>query len=45
MLAHSLEIIKDFDNIIMLDDGRIVEQGKHDELINNNGKYFELANV
>lgn len=45
IIAHSLEIIKDFDNIIMLDAGKIAEQGKYDELINNHGKYFELANV
>ena len=45
IIAHSLEIVQDFDNIIMIDDGKIVEQGKHDELINNHGKYFELANV
>lgn len=45
IIAHSLEIVQDFDNIIMIDDGKIVEQGKHDELINNHGKYYELANV
>lgn len=45
IIAHSLEIIKDFDNIIMLDAGKIAEQGKYDELINNHGKYFELANI
>ena len=45
IIAHSLEIVQDFDNIIMIDDGKIIEQGKHNELINNHGKYFELANV
>lgn len=45
IIAHSLEIVQDFDNIIMIDDGKIVEQGNHDELINNHGKYFELANA
>lgn len=45
IIAHSLEIVEDFDNIIMLDDGKIVEQGKHYELMNNHGKYYELANV
>ena len=45
IIAHSLEIVQNFDNIIMIDNGKIVEQGKHDELINNHGKYFELANV
>ncbi len=45
VIAHSLEIVRDFDNIIMLNSGKIEEQGKHDELIRNHGKYFELANV
>ena len=45
MIAHSLEFVEDFDNIIMLEDGKIVEQGKHSELINNHGKYYELANI
>lgn len=45
MIAHSLEFVEDFDNIIMLDDGKIVEQGKYYELMNNHGKYYELANV
>lgn len=45
LIAHSLEIVRDFDNIIMIDEGKVVEQGKHDVLINNHGKYFELANI
>lgn len=45
MIAHSLDLVEEFDNIIMIDNGKIVEQGKHNELINNHGKYFELANA
>lgn len=45
LIAHSLDIVKDFDNIIMISDGRIVEQGKHDELINKHGDYYELASL
>lgn len=45
IIAHSLEIVQDFDKIIMLNDGKIAEQGKHEDLINNHGKYFELVNV
>lgn len=45
IIAHSFEIVKNCDNIIMLNNGKIVEQGNHNELINNHGKYFELANV
>ena len=44
-IADQEILSEDFDNIIMLDNGKIVEQGKHDELINNHGKYYELANV
>lgn len=29
----------------MISDGRIVEQGKHDELINKHGDYYELASL
>lgn len=45
IIAHSLEIVQDFDNIIMLSNGKIAEQGKHEDLINKHGKYFELVNV
>lgn len=45
LIAHSLDIVKDFDNIIMLSDGKIVEQGKHDELISKHGTYYELASL
>lgn len=45
LIAHSLDIVKDFDTIIMMSDGRIVEQGTHDELINKHGDYYELANL
>lgn len=45
IIAHSLEIVQDFDNIVMISNGKIAEQGKHEDLINNHGKYFELVNV
>lgn len=45
VIAHSLELVRDFNNIIMLNNGKIAEQGNHEELINNHGKYFELANI
>lgn len=37
--------MKDFDNIIMINEGEIIEQGKHEELMQNHGRYYELANV
>lgn len=44
VIAHSLNSIRQADNIIVLDNGRIVEQGKHDELISKNGLYRNLWN-
>ena len=39
MIAHKLNTVKNADDIIVLDNGRIVEEGKHNELIKNNGIY------
>lgn len=42
MIAHRLSNIRDADCIYLINDGEIVEQGTHDELINQRGKYFEM---
>ena len=44
VIAHRLSTIRDADTILMMDAGRIVEQGTHDELIRNAGAYFTLYN-
>ena len=44
-IAHRLSTIKDADEIIVIDDGRIVERGKHDELIAMNGYYRKLHDM
>ncbi|API89345.1 multidrug ABC transporter ATP-binding protein [Marinilactibacillus sp. 15R] len=47
-IAHRLSTIRDADQILVLDNGRIIERGTHDELISNGGKYkdmYELQNI
>lgn len=42
IIAHRLSTIKDADIIMVIDKGKIVEKGSHDELIKFKGHYFEL---
>ena len=44
IIAHRLSTIRDADLILVMKDGDIVEQGKHQELLNQNGFYAELYN-
>lgn len=41
-IAHRLSTISDCDNIIVINRGRIVEQGKHDELFNKRQTYYNM---
>ncbi len=43
-IAHRLSTIKDSDIIFVFKDGRIIESGSHDELMNLGGYYFRLYN-
>ena len=45
VIAHRLSTIKSADNIIVLEKGKIIEEGKHDFLIKKNGIYSELWKV
>ncbi len=45
VIAHRLSTIRDADTILMMDGGRIVEQGNHEELLARRGAYFTLYNA
>ena len=42
VIAHRLSTIQNADNIIVLDHGKIIEQGNHDQLISQKGTYYSL---
>jgi ATP-binding cassette subfamily B protein len=45
VIAHRLATVRSADRIIVMDEGRIVEQGDHDSLIAKNGLYARLADL
>lgn len=44
IIAHRLSTIRDADRIMFIDDGMIVEEGNHEELMKKKGRYFEMYN-
>ena len=42
IIAHRLSTIQDADFIVVMEQGRIIETGNHEELLNRQGKYYEL---
>ncbi|WP_137726410.1 ABC transporter ATP-binding protein [Prescottella subtropica] len=44
VIAHRLSTIRDADLIVVMDKGRIVEQGSHDVLLERRGAYYDLYN-
>jgi len=45
MIAHRLKTVKNADQILVLDNGRIVQQGTHDDLMKEKGIYASLIGV
>lgn len=45
MIAHTLSIVRNADQIMVLSDGRIAENGTHDELLSKGGKYAAMWNA
>lgn len=42
IIAHRLSTIRDADWIVVMDQGRIVESGSHETLIEKKGRYYDL---
>lgn len=42
IVAHRLSTIKDCDKIVVMDEGKVIEQGTHDDLLSQEGRYYEL---
>jgi len=45
VIAHRLATIRDADRILVLDKGRLIDEGTHEQLVRKGGKYAELARL
>lgn len=45
MIAHTLSIVKNADQILVMGDGQIAESGTHEELLAKGGKYAAMWNA
>ncbi len=43
IIAHRLSTVKNADQIVVIDDGKVIESGKHKELLNQKGAYYNLV--
>lgn len=43
MISHRLKTVRHADKILVIDHGRIVQQGKHEQLIRENGIYADFV--
>jgi ATP-binding cassette, subfamily B, bacterial len=42
VIAHELRLVRNVDQILVLEDGRVAEAGTHDELVSSGGLYSRL---
>ena len=42
VIAHRLSTVRNADAILVLEQGRVVERGNHDDLLIQNGRYYQL---
>ena len=45
IIAHRLRTVADADQILVLDNGKLVESGTHSELMKKNGLYYKLYHI
>jgi ABC superfamily ATP binding cassette transporter, ABC/membrane protein len=45
VIAHRLNTIRDADNIVVIKEGNIAEQGNHEDLMNSNGIYKNMVEL
>ena len=45
VIAHRLSTIQSADEILIIEDGKIIERGNHEQLLGNRGKYTELFDL
>ena len=45
IIAHRLSTVKNCDKILFMKDGKIIEEGNHNELMKKQGEYYELVTV